>query len=327
MTMSSFTLRIHLTYCSISILFSFLTINANATEMYHQTMYSTNMSAVACIDENRQTIWQAVTISDIVYFQHNLTDFSLIGSKYATGHTNESFYYSVNSISVMDEVVYIYGNHDFGMLILINTTTQDCIKIYRYSNYGTVWGMLDTDGYVNVYGTQYAGTYTGSHIQLSVSYIDYHPTIEQNSTYSFSIATNGSYDLIHQSKINRTRIQLISSPYTITFGTTPPLEHNETHSYALKIDSLEQNLTVIFNQSSTESISLPCSIVAYNYPTYAVVQNGTEPVPTWVTFHESNLTLDIEAPEINTTQVFSFIIQTTYIKGTIDTLFFITEIM
>ena len=47
-------------------------------------------------------------------------------------------------------------------------------------------------------------------------------------------------------------------------------------------------------------------------------------MPTWVTFHDSNLTLDIDAPQINTTQVFSFKIQATYIKGTIDTLFYIT---
>ena len=47
-------------------------------------------------------------------------------------------------------------------------------------------------------------------------------------------------------------------------------------------------------------------------------------MPTWVTFHDSNLTLDIDAPQINTTQVFSFIIRTTYNQGTIDALFYIT---
>ena len=304
---------------------SFVTNNVDANELYHQTMGFSggNMFAVVTLDENEETLWHAVSISDIVYFQHNLTDFSLIGSKYSTGHTTESSY-RVISISEMDGVVYIYGNHDFGMLILVNATTQDCIKIYRYSNSGSVWGMLATDGYINVYGTQYAGTYTGVHLQASTSYINYHPNFEENSTYSFSVTMNNSYDLTDQSKLNRIRTEQSSSSYSLSFNTDPVIVHNESHSYALKLDSLEQNFTVIFNQTTTESITLPCSIITYNFPSYAVVQNGVEPVPSWVTFHESNLTLDIDAPDISSTQEFSFKIQTTYVNGTIDTLFHIT---
>ena len=68
---------------------SFVTNSLYAHEQYHQTMpYSGgSMFAVVTMDGNEETIWHAVSISDIVYFQHNLTDFSLIGSKYSTGHT------------------------------------------------------------------------------------------------------------------------------------------------------------------------------------------------------------------------------------------------
>ena len=46
---------------------------------------SGNYASVARVDEAEQTIWHAVANNDIIYFQHNLSDFSLIGSKYATG--------------------------------------------------------------------------------------------------------------------------------------------------------------------------------------------------------------------------------------------------
>ena len=56
---------------------------------------SGNYAAAAKVDQVEQTIWHAVASNEIVYFQHDLSDFSLIGSKYATNK-------SMNSVSIYD---------------------------------------------------------------------------------------------------------------------------------------------------------------------------------------------------------------------------------
>ena len=94
--------------------------NGALTEQYHQVMAgpSGENAAVAIVDESEQTIWHGVANYDIIYFQHNLSDFSLIGSKYATG----TRYISANvfDISITENSVFIYSQTDEGLLIKIN---------------------------------------------------------------------------------------------------------------------------------------------------------------------------------------------------------------
>ena len=49
-------------------------------EKYHEEMSGPSGAycALARVDEAKETIWHAVANSDILYFQHNLTDFTLI---------------------------------------------------------------------------------------------------------------------------------------------------------------------------------------------------------------------------------------------------------
>ena len=53
-------------------------------EEYHQAMNgSSQWNAASLLDHNNETIWHAVNMNYyIVYFQYNLTDYSLIRNKY-----------------------------------------------------------------------------------------------------------------------------------------------------------------------------------------------------------------------------------------------------
>ena len=66
---------------------TFNSTNNKMQDNYHETMAGPDCfyCALARVDEAIETIWHVVGNSDIVYYQHNLTDFSIIGSKYASG--------------------------------------------------------------------------------------------------------------------------------------------------------------------------------------------------------------------------------------------------
>ena len=73
-------------------LFHFIKATFNSTlgtmtENFHITMSGLDSiySAQAIVDQDQQTIWHAVgSQGKGGYFQHNLTNFALIGNKYAT---------------------------------------------------------------------------------------------------------------------------------------------------------------------------------------------------------------------------------------------------
>ena len=51
-------------------------------EVYHQTIPGdSTFGASSCLGENNETLWFAVNMGYVIYFQYNSTNFSLIGSK------------------------------------------------------------------------------------------------------------------------------------------------------------------------------------------------------------------------------------------------------
>ena len=59
-------------------------------EEYHQSLNGQIRFEAFCLSENNETIWHVANIDGgVVYFQYYLTNFSLVGSKYAS---NGSFY-------------------------------------------------------------------------------------------------------------------------------------------------------------------------------------------------------------------------------------------
>ena len=64
-------------------------------EDYHQSMLGyTNGDdcVISRLDDNNETIWHAYTNSRLIYFQHNFTDFSIIGNKYVSNVNANSIY-------------------------------------------------------------------------------------------------------------------------------------------------------------------------------------------------------------------------------------------
>ena len=57
-------------------------------EQYHQTINAnTYFGSASSLGENYDTIWHAVSFqTSAIYFQYNLTDFSLIGNKYLSSN-------------------------------------------------------------------------------------------------------------------------------------------------------------------------------------------------------------------------------------------------
>ena len=63
---------------------NYIESNNSLNEEYHQSINTLfYFGAGWKIDQNNETIWSAISLyASFVYFQFNLTDFSLIGSKY-----------------------------------------------------------------------------------------------------------------------------------------------------------------------------------------------------------------------------------------------------
>ena len=100
-------------------------------EDYHQSMLGyTNGDdwVISRLDQNRETIWHVYINYNLIYFQHNFTDFSIIGNKYASNvNVNSAWKFSMD---VYDGIVWIAYT---GNLIIINATTQAMIQVYHFS--------------------------------------------------------------------------------------------------------------------------------------------------------------------------------------------------
>ena len=116
------------------------------TENYHQSMAIWNNYAdfaICQLDEDRETVWHAISINNLVYFQHNLTDMSLIGSKYASSQVLRAHLIAMDVINGIVCISYT------DTLLIINATTQDMIQLYTYS---FTFNSLMIDGYINIIG-------------------------------------------------------------------------------------------------------------------------------------------------------------------------------
>ena len=107
----------------------------NVQEQFHKSlprgMYNDTSKAV--VDDSGETIWNVMWagIYDLVYSQHNISDFSIIGNKYLfqTSISQSVFLYDVG---FGDGVLYFLARLDENyQFYLINATTQLIIKVYQ----------------------------------------------------------------------------------------------------------------------------------------------------------------------------------------------------
>ena len=125
-------------YDSVNSIYHFIksTINGQGTAMsedFHSTLsglYS-NFGAMARVSDDTTTIWHAVAPSArILYFQHDLIDFSLIGNKYATNY--DVVGPNIYAMDIMYDVMYIcFSDSSDRIFMRVNTTNQIMIDTMR----------------------------------------------------------------------------------------------------------------------------------------------------------------------------------------------------
>ena len=289
---------------------------------------SVKYGTAARVDDTSETVWQAVANSDIAYFQLNITDFSLIGSQYATGSTLTSP--QIIDMSITGEYVFVlmFANEE-GLLMNINSTNSNVIWIVSNDINTLLISLLAVDSYINIIESQlYNNSRYAIHNEIDPSLgISLYPTFKVNmtSSFQFSETNDAKYSLLpvtpYENSIHYPSKSLITpamrdgaSAFTIVTDL----------SYIISIpDKFIQNITVTAGQNYTEYITLPCSIDTYDNLKYSIYDNGVDEVPTWVTFDSVNLALDIRVPVTNQASNHTYMIKTTYPEGTIINYFYI----
>ena len=161
---------------------------------------------VTRMDDSFETVWQVVGNTDIAYFQHNLTDFSLIGAKYATGSTIASP--QIIDMSITGEYIFVLfianGN---GYLMNINSTSSNVLWITS-NDIGTILlSLFALDDYINIAESQLYNTVRYPiHNEIDPSLeISLYPTFNRNATsiFQFSETNDTKFDLTYNSPINK----------------------------------------------------------------------------------------------------------------------------
>ena len=246
-------------------LFHFIKSRLNRTsnqivEEYHQTMNGpTGVNpAMSKVDESNATIWHAVANGDIVYFQHNLTDFSLIGSQYenAGSITNEK----INGLDVYDNTVFIMfqANTDY-MFMRVNATTQNVIQLYVFETTAIQFGVFGYRGYINIIVAKVSTTTRSEHIQIVSSFNQTDlPSINISNLLTFNPTTNPLHTLTTQSNTNHSAFSVPNFVYNSLSFAAGSFVLLQNESYIISMPhSLQYNISVSENQNVTQSIDLP----------------------------------------------------------------------
>ena len=207
------------------------------------------------------------------------------------------------------------------LLATVNATTQNVIKIYYASHYYDYdsQDMLVVGGYLNIFN--YKDYFRIFHTQVN-STLEFSDIPKYQEITSFNFSVTSSYNLADQVLSSYTITDESKSVYTVAGSTSSSLEVYEDDSYVLSMtDSLTQNLTVTPSQNSTVSFNLPCSLVSYGTLQYEVIDNDDSQLPTWVSIDYTNFEMNVQAPGVNQSTVFSFMINTTYPDGWINNSF------
>ena len=234
--------------------------SSKIVEQYHLTMNGpTGVNpAMSRVDESNATIWHAVANSDIVYFQHNLTDFSLIGSQYenAGSITNEK----INGLDVYDNTVFIMfqANTDY-MFMRVNATTQNVIQLYAFQTTTIQFGVFGYRGYVNIIVAKVSSTTRSEHIQIVSSFNQTDlPSINISNLLTFNPTTSSQQALTTQSNTNHTALSVSSTIFSSLSFAAGSFELLQNESYIISMrHSLQYNINVSENQNVTQSIDLP----------------------------------------------------------------------
>ena len=114
--------------------------------------------AISCLDHTNETIWHAVNMDlYIVYFQYNLTDYSLIGNKYVSSQAISTFGLHME---VAEGIICILSDNAGNFLLIVNSTTQEVIQVYDNITPSIPFNFLIRNGHINIIGCDsYSGPY------------------------------------------------------------------------------------------------------------------------------------------------------------------------
>ena len=229
----------------------------------------------------------------------------------------------------IDDLVFIcYIGASLNILVKVNTTTQDVVKVYKTDTANPiVYGIVVKNGYINLN----TGIYDGGilymvHDQVP-STLDYDglPNLDENSSYTFSITTDSSFVYSSYSLANYSIVPFVTSNYSSIVSTNENILIYESGSYILSIpDNFSDNILISSSESVVLNISLPCSIDLFHNLTYSIYDNGVDPILSWVTPNYTDSTLSIQAPNISQTTEYKFMIETTYPDGAAISYFYIS---
>ena len=160
----------------------------------------------ARMDDTSETVWQVVANSDIAYFQLNITDFSLIGSKYATGSTIASP--EIIDMSITGEYVFVlFIANQEGLLMNINSTSKNVLWIVNNDVDTLLLSLFALDNHINIVESQLYNTVRyPMHNEIDPSLeINLYPTFNLNETsaFHFSETNDTKFDLTYNSPINK----------------------------------------------------------------------------------------------------------------------------
>ena len=278
-------------------------------------------SVKTAMDQKGETIWYAVEVSDvnIMYQQNNISDFSLIGSKYVC--TDFAHYTtSINRIDIMNGTLYLmFYSLNKHLFAKIDASTQKVIKIYETRSVYEYnhRDLLAKGGYLNIFNYRRYSQKRIVHNQVTPgSDIDFIPRYTETKDVTFERIVNSYFDF---------RNETLGS-YDITYRYTYSDTNNSTHvkveikaseanSYIISLpESLEKKFVVDPNQTLIENIDLPCSL-AFGGLNYTILDNETSKKPDWVTIDYSSLQISMQTPDVNETTKFSFVVSTQYLDG------------
>ena len=251
--------------------------NKRTIEKVHKSMHLGDeyKSIRATNDDTTGTIWHAITSlhGDLVYFQSNITDFSLIGTIKKTNRGNGCVPY-IENLEISDGAVFLLA-HNFmcqSFILKINALTQNVIDVIGHIGWPSSDQniLLATDGYLNFFKVK---DNISIHKQVPISEAFFSSKYDSNGVYQdFQLSSNLVFQdayrdvlLLKDQPLEEKMIYLITS--------TP--EHNlSSRNASLKMFQVMQNESYFLhiydaepvimnmerNQIQDVIIDLPCTL-------------------------------------------------------------------
>ena len=251
--------------------------NKRTIEKVHKSMHLGDeyKSIRATNDDTTGTIWHAITSlhGDLVYFQSNITDFSLIGTIKKTNRGNGCVPY-IENLEISDGAVFLLA-HNFmcqSFILKINALTQNVIDVIGHIGWPSSGQniLLATDGYLNFFKVK---DNISIHKQVPISEAFFSSKYDSNGVYQdFQLSSNLVFQdayrdvlLLKDQPLEESMIHLITS--------TP--EHNlSSRNGSIKMFQVMQNESYFWhiydaepvimnmerNQIQDVIIDLPCTL-------------------------------------------------------------------